>query len=241
MHETNEALRALRAPDQRGQGRVDWGRAIQALTALDLCAQAYRSWTPHLIPGILQTDAYAAAALRLYSRALPAAEASARIQARSRRAKQFFRLVDEGRIEPTFIVGGGALRHPLGGVPEHAEQLGHLLDRVRRHGLDLRVVPEFSPLAAAIEPYSLYALASGQRVGYHETLLGGHYSIRPEDIAHLYSAHADLYKLALDPEGSKRVIAEVLQRCLDLCSSSQATATPEAAWRSPGPRPDPSE
>lgn len=244
MDTPHELIRALRAPDQRSCGRMAGGMGAAAtdrLSALDAASESIRAWSPMLIPGLLQTTLYALAAIRSRTPSLPEEEAGRRMQTRVRRQENFLRRMHDDNRHAWFIVGEAALTQALTGPDYHAHQLDRLLEIMDAYPrVQVRVLPDDASTAGTMEPFSIHALADGPRVGHLETIVGGWYTTRSEDVTRLYSAFGLLGKNALEPGETRRVISECLSECRTRSgearrSSSRPTATPTTACSSPGP------
>lgn len=251
MEAPDDIIRALRAPDQRSCGRMAGGMGAAAtdrLSALDAASESIRAWSPMLIPGLLQTTLYALAAIRSRTPSLPEEEAGRRMQTRLRRQENFLRRMNgPGDTHAWFIMGEAALTQSVTNADFHAHQLRHLADIIDTYPrIRVRVLPDDASTAGSMEPFSIHALANGPRVGHLETIVGGWYTTRSEDITRLYSAFAVLGRSALEPHETRRVIAECLKECRTSSgegprSSSRATATPTIACTSPAPPAAPSQ
>lgn len=248
MHESDELIRSLRAPDQRSCGRAAGGMGAAAtdrLAMLDAASESIRLWSPLLIPGLLQTTLYSLAAIRSRTPSLPDEEAGRRMQHRLRRSESF--LANFGAAGPSdahawFIMGEAALTQSVTNADFHAHQLGHLLSIIDNYPrIRVRVLPDDASNAGTMEPFSIHALADGPRVGHLESIVGGWYTTRAEDVTRLYSAFSVLGKSALEPNETRRVIEACLNECrarsgTERSSSSRVTATPTIACSSPAPR-----
>lgn len=245
MEAPDDIIRALRAPDQRSCGRMAGGMGAAAtdrLTALDAVSESIRAWSPLLIPGLLQTTLYALAAIKSRTPSLPDEEAGRRMQTRLRRSENFLRRMSgPGDAHAWFIMGEAALTQSVTNADFHAHQLGHLLDVIDAHPrIRVRVLPDDASNAGTMEPFSIHALTDGPRVGHLETIVGGWYTTRSEDVTRLYSAFGLLGKWALEPSETRRVISACLNECKARSgeapdSSSRPTATPTIACSSRGP------
>jgi hypothetical protein len=222
--------------------------ATDRLAALDAASESIRAWAPLLIPGLLQTTPYALAAIKSRTPSLPDDEAGLRMQTRMRRSEAFFRrMYGPGDTHAWFILGEAALTQSVT-VPEfHAHQLAYLLDVIDAHPrIKVRVLPDDASTAGTIEPFSIHALKDGPRIGHLETIVGGWYTTRSEDVTRLYAAFSLVGKWALEPSETRRVIEECLKECRASSgeaqgSSSRRTATPTVACSSPALPPAPSQ
>jgi hypothetical protein len=245
------ALTALRAADQRGTGRVSGGLGAEAtdrLADLDSCTEAYRTWSPLLIPGLLQAPTYTAGAIKAHTPSLEAADLGHRV-ARRRQRSEAFLARRQALAEPTpslawFLIGETAIRRPLMNDFGHAEQLRHLLGIIRDYGnIMIQIMPDDSPVPVVAEPFSLFQLDPGPAVAHLETMIGGWYSVVPEDIARLRAAYSDMVARALSLHETREYIEEELSLRSGVTaeppSSSPRTATPKTASTSPDPAPEP--
>lgn len=246
------ALAALRAADQRGTGRVSGGlgpEAVDRLADLDTCTLQYRTWSPAVIPGLLQTPSYAAGAIKAHSPTMDVAELGHLVERRRRRSEQFYAR-RAGLLEPTplvawFLIGEAAIRRPLMNALSHAEQLRQLLALPRDYpNIIIQVMPEDSPVPVVLEPFSLFYLDPGPVVAHLETVIGGWYSVAEDDIRRLKAAYSDMVGRALDRRESRKYIEWELSQCsgatAERTSSSPLTPTLKTASSSPDLPPAPS-
>jgi hypothetical protein len=88
---TEELIRYLRAPDQRGIGRVEstesGGPNIERLAQLDAQALTIRVWDSTLVPGNFQTPRYSEAVLKAAQPHLSGFELRRRVTLKERRAQ----------------------------------------------------------------------------------------------------------------------------------------------------------
>jgi len=244
------ALQALRAADQRGTGRVSGGlgpEAVDRLADLDTCTLQYRTWSPALIPGLLQTPGYAAGAIKAHTPGMDVADLGHLVARRRRRSERFYAR-RAGLLEPTpmiawFLIGEQAIRRPLMNAHSHADQLQQLLAVHRDYpNIIIQVMPDDCPIPVVAEHFSLFHLDPGPVVAHLETVIGGWYSVAEDDISRLKAAYSDMVGRALSVHESRECIEEELSLCLGVTSertsSSPPTATPRAASMSPDPTPE---
>lgn len=232
--DSDDIIRALRAPDQRSCGRMAGGMGAAAtdrLTALDAAADGLRVWNPMLIPGLLQTTLYATATIKARTPALPGEEVAVRMQSRLRRAENFLRrMAEPGDSHAWFILGEAALTQSVTNTDFHAHQLEHLLAIIDSYPrVRVRVLPDDASTAGNMEPFSIHSLVDGPRVGHLETIVGGWYTTRSEDITRLYSAFAVLGKWALEPQETERVIEACLRECRARSGGAPDSPSPRTA------------
>ena len=180
------------------------GEHIHRLTAIEAAADTVCTWEPLLIPGLLQTYAYAVAAIHTTTPALPLKEVGERADARGRR---FDRLGQPGARRISVVVDESALRRPVGGYGTLVDQLDHLLALdALQPSLTVRVLPHGGDAHPGLAgAFTLYA-ARGQRAVLLEMLTGSTISTRPEDLAAYAGAWQQVEGLALPPQESLELI-----------------------------------
>ncbi|SEF16541.1 hypothetical protein SAMN05428942_7292 [Streptomyces sp. 2112.2] len=247
MTDTDPAIRALRADDQSQMGRAAGGMGASAtdrLADLDQCASTVRAWSPLLVPGVLQTAAYAAAAIRSRTPSLPPEEVDRRVEHRVRRSQQFLSRWSGagGEGHAWLLVGEAGLMQAITTLDAHAAQMARLISTIDRcPRISVAVLPDDASTAGTCEPFSVHALEDGQRVGHLETAVGGWYTTRPEDLARLYSQFAHLGRWALGRDETRKVIKAWLTSCYltssgeESRSGSRHTQTPTIAYSPPSP------
>ncbi|MEU0786308.1 DUF5753 domain-containing protein [Streptomyces sp. NPDC006173] len=183
------------------------GEHIERLAAIEAEADSVQMWEPMLIPGLLQSYAYAAAAITSLAPALPLDVVEQRADQRRHRIDQ---LGCPGQRSITVAIDESALYRPVGGYLVLAEQLERLTSLAAlQPSLTLRVLPQSSQAHPGLSgAFALYR-ASGRRAVFTETLTGSTVSTRPEDVAAYASAWDRLLTLALPPKESMHLIESV--------------------------------
>lgn len=177
---------------------------VSQLLAVEAAAGVVRAWHPSLIPGILQTETYAAAAIRASAPSLPLDQVRALAVERSRRLD-----AHTGR-EVRVIIGESALRRPVAGPHVLAQQLRHLLALMAlRPFLDVRVMPTRADDGhpALVGEFSIY-----DRAVYLESLFGGTVLDLPERTLPYTYAWDHAQRQAADRVRSRRIILETRRR-----------------------------
>ncbi|MBW5482578.1 helix-turn-helix domain-containing protein [Streptomyces bambusae] len=100
-----------------------------------------------LVPGLLQTEAYARALIGNFSPTLAEATVEERVAARLERQAL---LASEPPVALGFVLYEAVLRCPMGGVETHREQLLRLLDVAERRNVSLQVLPYERATPAAL-------------------------------------------------------------------------------------------
>ncbi|WP_433346037.1 helix-turn-helix domain-containing protein [Micromonospora sp. CA-111912] len=170
-------------------------------------ATQLRYFEPNLIPGLLQTEAYARAVLRLDPR-LSDDEVDRRVAARIERQSILAR---EDPPQLVVVVDEGAIRR----VGEGAEklmsvQLLHLVACAERPNASVHVVPADVCFHAGLSgPLSLAHAADGSWVGHLESQLGGDVVDRAADLDTLFERWESIRNEALSRRQSLDLIKKV--------------------------------
>lgn len=180
------------------------GEHIARLAVIESEADTVHAWQPMLIPGLLQSYAYACAAIHATAPALPLEEVGRRADGRRRRIDHLGRA---GARTITTVIDEAALYRPVGGYAALVDQLERLLAlEALQPSLTVHVLPqgcEAHPgLAGA---FTLYR-AAGQRAVFVESLTGSEISTRPEDLAAYSAAWDRLLGLAMPARESVDLI-----------------------------------
>lgn len=198
--ERDSVLEAVRSVDEPG-----WWERIPGITRDSATLADYESeanalvdWSPGLIPGLLQTMDYAAAAMELYG--IGHDVIGARIGARRERQRAV-----AGRTYTAFL-GMAALRATVGGSQVMAAQLDALLGR---DDATIRVVPETASHLGQVGAFLLLRFPDAPTVVHVELLGSGVFHDMPE-LTGLYDrAATQIERVAMSETQSAHVIEQV--------------------------------
>ncbi|TYK43244.1 helix-turn-helix domain-containing protein [Actinomadura decatromicini] len=137
---------------------------FERYTDFEAQAVAMRSYEAQVIPGILQTPAYARAVL---SSGLPLDALDERVSARMERQELLTR---DNAPRMWFVLDEAVLRRSVGGPPVMAEQLSRLVDTAATNPrVEVRVLPFSSVTYAALDgAFKVLSLPGGEDLAYHE-------------------------------------------------------------------------
>jgi transcriptional regulator with XRE-family HTH domain len=176
-------------------------------------ATALRTWQPLVVPGLLQTEAYARHVLRAAYPGNSDADIEQRVAARMARQAIW------NRAEPpppmlSAILGEAALRRLVGGRDVMREQLERVAGIA---GASPRVSVQVLPYSAAggaglLAPFVVASFAPDPRpdVAYLDNALEGHATERRDQVARLALLYDVQAREALNPGGSLGLIAQVM-------------------------------
>ncbi|MFE9171122.1 Scr1 family TA system antitoxin-like transcriptional regulator [Streptomyces kebangsaanensis] len=194
------ALRKAAAHLARQPGLAAWFRQWARLEAMAISLCTYEC---RVVPGLLQTEAYARA-VSLSVPPLPdEEEMSARIAARLARQE----LLSTRRKPPTafsFILEQAVLERYTGGKEVTRELLDHLLGVMERHwNVEVQVMPLRRPVHAGLDgPLQLLETPENQWFAYSEGQKNGRLITDRKEISVLQQRYAKLRSQALAPEDS---------------------------------------
>ncbi|WP_406080355.1 helix-turn-helix transcriptional regulator [Streptomyces zaomyceticus] len=159
-----------------------------------------RVYSSTLVPGLLQTRAYAVALLADIARAkgIPddsAAAADARVERAS--------IIREGGRTFAFVVEEAALRRHVGDADVMAAQLLHLLDAARYPAVSLGVIPAGAPARWPLETFTVY---DDEKV-FVELLTAALTITTPSEVAQYVEAHREMTRSAVFGPEAYRIIA----------------------------------
>ena len=187
--------------------------------SLEEAAETIREYQPELLPGLLQTRAYAEAINRLPPGWADEAEVRSRTEARMARQA----LLTRPRAPRLETIVSEAALHRIAGTPAlAAEQFRHLLDLTRQGNVSLRVVPRNAGLHAGMAGPGGFILLRFPRepltdevleppLAYLESPTGAAYLTKPGEVEVYDRIWENLADSALDPEGSRRLITTLLE------------------------------
>lgn len=208
------------------RGHPSWFRPY---VHLEKSATSVWDYSPHLIMGALQTEAYARA---LFRAALPGAAADVvedRVRARLER-RALLRRADPPELR--VLLNEACLRRPVGGPRVMAGQLRHLLAEAELPHVTVSVLPFAAGAPPAAEPFVLLGFADASVILYEEALTGGRLIDAEREVAEARAAYERLCALALPPAASRALIGEALaglERVLAAGSAGSAEPAEPAA------------
>jgi hypothetical protein len=158
-----------------------------------------RNYQSLYIPGLLQTDEYARAAIHGTAPTATAEEVENRVRARLERQE---RLAGDSPVELWAIMDEAAIRRLVGGSKVMRAQLTHLLDSVKLPNVTLQVIPYdvgAHPGMPGSFVYMVFTDAADPDLVYVDTQAGDLF-LEADDDLRLYSSMFDhLRAIALSP------------------------------------------
>ncbi|MFI8997087.1 helix-turn-helix domain-containing protein [Streptomyces sp. NPDC053542] len=170
-------------------------------------ALALYSYQNHLVPGQLQTEAYARAVFNCHCPPLNDGEVEARVATRLDRQQLFRR--DPAPVV-SFVLEQIALTRPLGGREVLKDQLHHILRIAQLRNVEVQVMPPDRESHAGLNgPMILLETEERRRLAYIEGQSGGFFVAEQADVSDLFARYGILRAQALNPEESAELIEQM--------------------------------
>ena len=181
---------------------------FQIYIGLEESADSIRSFEHQFVPGLLQTEDYAAAVIELgeYTRA----EAHRRVYLRRERQRRFA----SGGLRLWAIIDEVALRRPVGTPLVRRGQLEHLLDMAERRDVTIQICP-FLTGACYAAPGSFSILTFGTKdvpdIVYVEQLTSALYLDKRVDVDRYTQAMDQIAASSTTPEQTTEFIRAMIE------------------------------
>lgn len=166
------------------------------------------SFENQVVPGLLQTEAYARALFRGRVPAFDEDEIETKTAARMERQE-----ILQRKVPPTasFVIWEPVLRFPIGGRKVYVDQLNHLRACAELPGLSLQFLPLDRTAHAGISgPFTLLETPDHQHLAYAESQQGSHWVSDPDEVSIMSRKYAMLRAQALTPEDSRGLLDRLL-------------------------------
>ncbi|MEU9294790.1 helix-turn-helix transcriptional regulator [Streptomyces sp. NPDC048266] len=199
-----EVIRAAAKHLARKPGLASWFRQWAKLEAEAVTLYTYEN---RLVPGLLQTPAYAKT---LFDEQIPALgddEIEAKLAARVERMKL---LTDRPHTIYSFIIEEHVLRRQTGGQEVMREQITHILDICARRNIDIQVMPQSRGHHAGLSgPLQLLETPENKWYAYCEGQENGQFIPDPKVVSILQKRYARMRAQALSFEESVSLLREM--------------------------------
>ena len=222
-----QVLLALTAETRNGPRKSWWHDYTETAlpdwfglyVSLEDSAETIRRYEPELVPGLLQTRAYAEAATRVPRGYVTEEQVQRRVEVRMARQA----LLRRPRAPHLDVILGEAVLHRLAATDAMGtEQARHLLEATARGNVSVRVVPFAAGVhgGMASNSFAILDFPADERTGellepplaYAESLTGALYLNKPDEAAAYNVVWRDLEWHALDAAASAAMIRAVLGR-----------------------------
>ncbi|MEV5170256.1 helix-turn-helix transcriptional regulator [Streptomyces flaveolus] len=196
------ALRKAARHLTRGEaGLAAWFRRWARLEreAVSLCTYECR-----LVPGLLQSEAYARALFENRIPLLTDEQLEAQVEARMERQRM---LHERPTVPFHFIVEEAVLRRRLGGAEVWREQLHHVLEHTAPRHVTLQIMPLDAEYHSCMDgPLRLLETPEGRRLAYSEGQESGRLISESKQVRVLQQRYDTLRSQALHPKDSRALL-----------------------------------
>jgi transcriptional regulator with XRE-family HTH domain len=200
-----------------GEVVPDW---FELFVGLEAAAGTIRNYQPEMIPGLLQTQAYAEELYRVEP-SLTEEDVQRSVAVRLQRQKALTRPVQAPRYE--VVLGEAALRRSLADRDAMAGQLRHLVEVGKRRNVSIRVLLIRAGLHRALTcgAFAILDFPSGRggrtpepSTVYSDSLTGALYLDKPHEVAAYSDVWSSLVAASLGEDDSMKLIHEYCERHL---------------------------
>ena len=212
----------------------DWSRKFMEYSER---AVAVRQYAAHVVPGLLQTEDYARAVLKVGRTLSSEAQLEERVALRMGRQE---RLGAPDRPELWVVLDEAVLRRPVGGLPVMRDQLTRLLASATEPHITVQVLPfdqgEHEVMGGSL---TVLTMPDGREVAYTEGAHYGQLVEEPDEVASLALTYDRLRAAALPPLMSVDMIRSVREdnhRGAKVPSRSERRRVAQEQLQQPGGR-----
>ena len=179
---------------------------FQAYVGMEEAARSIRVYEPQFVPGLLQTEEYAAAVISLGD--FPVEQAERHVVLRKERQRRF----REGKLKLWVVVDEAALRRPVAGIDVQREQLRYLREQSSTTSLSLQVIAYGAGGHAAPTGFSILRFADRDLpdVVYVENLTSALYLDKQAEIDRYLLAMERLSIVAYEPQRTPQILDDII-------------------------------
>ncbi|MFH8403502.1 helix-turn-helix domain-containing protein [Streptomyces sp. NPDC018019] len=174
----------------------------------ELDAVALYFYQASLVPGLLQTEAYARHLMTEHWPPLDEETIERRVAGRMERQA----LLRQATRSFSFVISERVLRCAYGGRELHKEQLGRMLEVGEQRNVSVQVLLDRDMVNAGLHgPFVLLATEQHEHLAYVELRGGGVIYAEPEKVLGMRQQYDKLLQQALSPKESAEFIAQLVE------------------------------
>ncbi|WP_328690856.1 helix-turn-helix transcriptional regulator [Streptomyces phaeochromogenes] len=197
-------LRAAAKYATRQPGLASWFRKWADLEELAISLYTFEN---RLVPGLLQTEAYARTLFNEQLPVLTDGQIEAQLNARAGRQRL---LTERPNSTFSFIVEEYIIRRGTGGATATRELIDHLLSITELRNVEMQLLPMTRQGHAGLDgPIQLLETPENEWFGYCEGQRSGQLFADPKTISVLHMRYAKLRSQALTPEDSRSLLEQM--------------------------------
>lgn len=198
------ALRKSAPYVTRGRGDVGLAAWFRQWARLERVAVSLCTYECRLVPGLLQSEAYARALFENRIPLLTDEQLEAQVTSRLERQKMLY---ERSTVPFHFIVEESVFRRRLGGVEVLRDQLDDLLERTALRNVTMQIVPMEAEFHSCMDgPVRLLETPQGRRLAYSEGQENGRLISDPKEVSVLYQRYGTLRSRALNAKDSRGLL-----------------------------------
>ena len=184
---------------------------VSAFLNMEQRATVLRDWQPLLVPGLLQTEAYAGGILRSGRPTDSDVVIEQLVTARMAR-QEILRRTDPGPPILSVIVGEAALRQRVGDAAVMRGQLRHLIEAGANPRITIQVMPFAAPAhPGLLGPFLVASFEHDPDVAYLDNALEGQITNLRSEVARVSLLYEALSREALSPAESVNMITGAME------------------------------
>ncbi|MFF8267478.1 Scr1 family TA system antitoxin-like transcriptional regulator [Streptomyces sp. NPDC016562] len=186
--------------------RAEAGLAVwfRRWARLEKVAVSLYTYECRLVPGLLQSEAYARAVFDNSIPLLTERQLETQLAARLKRQKMLY---ERPTVPFSFIVEEHVFRRRLGGAEVQRSMLDRVLDLSAPRNVTLQVVPLEAEFHGCLDgPVRLLETPDGRRLGYSEGQQNGRLISDPKEVSLLCQRYDTLRSQALNPKESRGLL-----------------------------------
>ncbi|MFJ1655815.1 Scr1 family TA system antitoxin-like transcriptional regulator [Streptomyces sp. NPDC088337] len=198
------ALKGVYKHVGREKGLASWFRQWAELEEQAISLYTFEN---RVVPGLLQTEAYARGLFSVRLPVLADPEIEAMITARLERQSLF---AERPNTVFSFIVEEHVLRRGSGDAEVMRELISHLLEAAESRNVELQVMPMSRGVHAAVDgPIQLLVTPENEWFAYCEAQRSGQLLVDPKSISVLHTRYAKLRSQALSPGDTRSLLERI--------------------------------
>lgn len=184
---------------------------VRAFLDMEERATVLRNWEALVVPGLLQTEAYARGVIR-GARPTDSEAGIERIVAARMARQDIWQRVDPEPPVLSVILGEAVLRQRIGGVAVIPEQFGRLIEAANNPKIAIQIMP-FTADAhpGLLGSFVVASFENAPDAAYLDSVLNGQVSEQRKQIAQARLLYDTLAREALSPGASIELIKRVIQ------------------------------
>jgi len=210
----NELVEIAREARQKGWWHPYSTVLTGAYVGLEAAARSIRTYEQQVVPGLLQSEAYAIAMIR--SARLGDTDQQIEQRVRVRMARQSL-LIQDDPIDLRVVLDEAVMSRPVGGDDVMRDQLVRLIDAARLPNVTLQILPFAAGAHAGMD--GTFAILEFEEdrdadVVFAENATGGLFLEKVEELRKYNSIFETIRTTALDPEESIKMIELLVEEPL---------------------------